>query len=87
MSCNVIYVGDTVNVDFIDIGMSHRQRYVGLAVVTSVHPSLRVKPVGWNFDRSVSWSEVKILMQEVVENPELNSREALLGLAQGMHNV
>jgi hypothetical protein len=53
-----IYVGDTVQADFMDIGMSHYERYVGLAVVTAVHPSPRVKPLGWNFDRPVTWAEI-----------------------------
>lgn len=63
----MIYVGDTVDVDFIDVGMSHRQRYTGPAVVTAVHPTLRVKPIGWAFDRDVRWSEVKA---RALEKPE-----------------
>jgi hypothetical protein len=56
-----IYVGDTVEADFEDVGPSHRMRYVGPAVVTAVHPSPRVRPHGWAYDRHVRWSEIRKL--------------------------
>lgn len=60
----VIYVGDIVKVDFETIEVSWRGRYAGLAVVTAVAPSPKVKPIGWNFDRPIGWSE----MTEIEDN-------------------
>lgn len=54
---NFIRLGDTVEVDFIDVGMSYSQRVKSLAVVTSIQP-LKVKPIGYSYDRLVSWSEI-----------------------------